>query len=116
MFMDVRDVDFLPAGKNALAGASMTEKKKVTMTQISGPPRAKVLRRLHGVDSPNPKLQLTQPILQPSTVGADPGTPPPVSKGIAIISRFPNSKNSAEQQGTNLVSVLPNFFSLFRHI
>lgn len=79
------------------------------MLDPPGPPRAKVLRRLHGVDSPHPKSQLAQPITQPNrSVTPDlvqekpPTTPTP--KGIAIISRFPNSKNESEQQGTNLVA------------
>ena len=80
------------------------------MLDPPGPPRAKVLRRLHGLESPHPKLQLTQPIIQPNKTetpasGSDkePSTPTP-SKGIAIISRFPNSRNESEQQGTNLVA------------
>ena len=84
------------------------------MLDPPGPPRAKVLRRLHGIESPHPKMQLTQPIIQPNrtatpepllmqdkTMCASPATGP---KGIAIISRFPNSKKESEQQGTNLVA------------
>jgi hypothetical protein len=84
------------------------------MLDPPGPPRAKVLRRLHGIESPHPKMQLTQPIIQPNrtetpepllmqdkTMCSSPATGP---KGIAIISRFPNSKKESEQQGTNLVA------------
>jgi len=59
-------------------------------------------------------MQLTQPIIQPNrtatpepllmqdkTMCSSPATGP---KGIAIISRFPNSKKESEQQGTNLVA------------
>lgn len=75
------------------------------MLDPPGPPRAKVLRRLHGLDSPVPK-SIPLP-LQPSLPEAEPATPPATSKGIAIISRFPNSKNSQEQLGTNLVAASP---------
>jgi len=70
------------------------------MLDPPGPPRAKVLRRLHGLDSPAPKCA---PIPQPNLPEAEPAT----SKGIAIMLRFPNSKNTQEQLGTNLVAASP---------
>lgn len=77
------------------------------MLDACGPPRAKVLRRLHGIqDSPHPKLQTDQKdrveTPEPNAVVLDKSEPKP--QGISIISRFPNSKNSTEKEGTNLVS------------
>jgi hypothetical protein len=89
------------------------------MLDPPGPPRAQVLRRLHGLPNPT-SVSPPAPVLPPkvkkeeknagenkfslaaqaspsSSSSAIPG------KGIAIISRFPNSKIDGEKQGMNLV-------------
>ena len=66
------------------------------MLDPPGPPRAQVLRRLHGLppsaSTPN------------RTPERPPALPPNPSTGIAIISRFPNSRNEGEKHGTNLIA------------
>lgn len=69
------------------------------MLDPPGPPRAQVLRKMHAVN----KEPDTVPV--PSSMG-DPGTPQeqPKSKGIAIISRYPNSNDDNQKHGHNLIS------------
>lgn len=76
----------------------------VVMLDPPGPPRAQVLRRQRELAS--------QPASGPvakkpcNNEGAPPLPPKPckTSKGLAIISRFPNSKKPEEAEGKNLVS------------
>ena len=62
-----------------------------------GPPRAQVLRRLHAQQQQQKRQEKSPPALPPKPNSANP------KKGIAIISRFPNSRNEGEKKGTNLV-------------
>lgn len=68
------------------------------MLDPPGPPRAQVLRRLHGVPQvpakPTSDGDKKAPALPPK---------PTAKEGIAIISRFPNSKDTEESEGTNMV-------------
>lgn len=77
------------------------------MLDPPGPPRAQVLRRLHGIPAlPPPIAEGNRPPALPPKPSS---TPNPVTvhanstKGIAIISRFPNSSNRGEKVGTNLI-------------
>ena len=66
------------------------------MLDPPGPPRAQVLRKLHSATLP-PEIPVSSKSKKPPTL------PPKPHKGIAIISRFPNSKRDEEKEGTNLV-------------
>ena len=78
------------------------------MLDPPGPPRAQVLRKLHGLPasvpsaaSPKPPALPPKPKQQNNGSGT---TSSQNNKGIAIISRFPNSKREEEKEGMNLVS------------
>ncbi len=68
------------------------------MLDPPGPPRAQVLRRLHGMPPVPPPIPGRRPPALPpkpfpSTSSSSNTTSVAPSKGIAIISRFPNSSN-----------------------
>ena len=69
------------------------------MLDPPGPPRAQVLRKMHAVK----KEPETVPV--PASM-VEPGLPQeqPKSKGIAIISRYPNSNDDGQKHGHNLIS------------
>jgi len=71
----------------------------VVMLDPPGPPRAQVLRRQREQSHGNVTKKLPC-----NNAGAPPLPPKPKSaKGLAIISRFPNSKRDEEKNGKNLV-------------
>ena len=90
----------------------------VVMLDPPGPPRAQVLRRQRDAARggqakkqacstteapplpPKPKASAAAPAVAPAP-------PTPSSKGLAIISRFPNSKRPEEASGKNLVASKP---------
>jgi len=71
----------------------------VVMLDPPGPPRAQVLRRQR-----DQNLGMVAKKLPCNNAGAPPLPPKPKpAKGLAIISRFPNSKRDEEKNGKNLV-------------
>lgn len=74
----------------------------VVMLDPPGPPRAQVLRRQR-----DQNLGVVTKKLPCNNAGAPPLPPKPKpAKGLAIISRFPNSKRDEEKNGKNLVKSL----------
>ncbi len=106
----------LAIGRWALCGLRADNTSIVTvMLDPPGPPRAQVLRRMREKqkkmttgcgDSQPPALPPKRQQQQPG-----PPPPPPSTKGIAIISRFPNSNDEGEKKGKNLVSGRANALS-----
>ncbi|TRY75567.1 hypothetical protein TCAL_04521 [Tigriopus californicus] len=74
------------------------------MLDPPGPPRAQVLRKLHGLSASQSTGSLSSATSSESLEGAGAAPAlPPKPNGVAIISRCPNSKLDGEKQGTNLV-------------
>jgi len=71
------------------------------MLDPPGPPRAQVLRKMH---------QKQEPVIKEIPVAAvpveqsQPSPQPPKTKGIAIISRYPNSPDDGAKTGQNLIA------------
>jgi len=81
----------------------------VVMLDPPGPPRAQVLRRQRDTaKGMQPKKQACNntdaPPLPPKPKAPTPPSSTSASKGLAIISRFPNSKKPEEASGKNLVA------------
>lgn len=74
------------------------------MLDPPGPPRAQVLRKLHGLSASQSTGSLTS-LMSSESIDDNTAAPalPPKPNGVAIISRCPNSKLDGEKQGTNLV-------------
>ena len=74
------------------------------MLDPPGPPRAQVLRKLHQTSSSTTSTSMTTCA---SSVTSQREIPEPKSKGIAIISRYPNSADDGAKNGQNLVGNSP---------
>ena len=74
----------------------------VVMLDPPGPPRAQVLRKQRDM-AKVASLPVKKPCNNDNAPPLPPKPKPKPSKGLAIISRFPNSKKSEEKMGKNLV-------------